>query len=495
MKKIVSLVLTATMVFGAIAAAHAATEVKMTGDARVYGNFFENRNFTGWNKLGTKTADTFEIWERFRLRTDFVANEAVKFRLGVKVEDTWGHGTFTAANPSTSSLAVDLAYLQFKWPGCDIEITAGLQDVNLPHSSLFYNSPVWSDKMAALIITAPLIDNTLSVLAGFGRLLDTNQSYDTSTTQRADELDSYFMALPITLDGFKITPWGLFSVGGGNADYTWKNTTDNGADSGTNFATTLLSASNYNGATGWKNNQNTYFWAGSAFEVTALDPIRFYADVMYGAGNGNDRKANKRAGWFVDAGVEYTGFTAVTPQLFAFWSTGEDNSTRNGSERMPYVRSQWGPGNSFLFDNSQTLGKGSNMYASPVGSMGIGASLKNISFIDKLTNQLTFVYMKGTNSAQALRTARLYGATTYSYLSRGGYSYVSMGKDLSENEYLMGLNLDTKYMIYENLAAVMETGWAHGSFQQSIWGRSMVRQAESNGNNAWKVAFGLTYKF
>jgi hypothetical protein len=483
------------MVFGAIAAAHAATEVKMTGDARVYGNFFENRNFTGWNKLGTKTADTFEIWERFRLRADFVANEAVKFRLGVKVEDTWGHGTFTAANPSTSSLAVDLAYLQFKWPGCDIEVTAGLQDVNLPHSSMFYNSPVWSDKMTALIVTAPLIDNTLSVLAGFGRLLDTNQSYDTSTTQRADELDSYFMALPLTLDGFKVTPWGLFSVGGGNADYTWKNTTDTGADSGTTFANTLLSASNYNGATGWKNNQNIYFWAGSAFEVTALDPIRFYADVMYGTGNGNERKANKRAGWFVDAGVEYTGFTAVTPQLFAFWSTGEDNSTRNGSERMPYVRSQWGPGNSFLFDSSQTLGKGSNMYASPVGSMGIGASLKDISFIDKLTNQLTFVYMKGTNSAQALRMARLYGATTYSYLSRGGYSYVSMGKDLSENEYLMGLNLDTKYMIYENLAAVMETGWAHGSFQQSIWGRSMVRQAESNGNNAWKVAFGLTYKF
>jgi hypothetical protein len=70
-----------------------------------------------------------------------------------------------------------------------------------------------------------------------------------------------------------------------------------------------------------------------------------------------------------------------------------------------------------------------------------------------------------------------------------------MGHDLTTNEYLMGLNLDTKYMIYENLAAVMETGWAHGQFQESVWGHRMVSQADSLGNNAWKVAFGLTYKF
>ncbi|MEA4856383.1 MAG: hypothetical protein VB132_08240, partial [Solidesulfovibrio sp.] len=150
MKRLGCLALAAGMVLGALGAAQAATEVKMTGDARVYGNFFENRNYTGWNKTGTKTEDTFEIWERFRLRTDFVANEAVKFRLGVKVEDTWGHGTLTAANPdAATSLQVDLAYLQFKVPNCtDIEVTAGLQDVNLPQSGLFYNSPVWSDKMA-----------------------------------------------------------------------------------------------------------------------------------------------------------------------------------------------------------------------------------------------------------------------------------------------------------------------------------------------------------
>ncbi len=489
MKTMKSLALTAALILGATTLAHAATEVKMTGDARVYGNFFDGRNFTGWNKNGTKTEDNFEIWERFRLRSDFVANEGVKFRLGIKVEDTWGHGTFTAANPDTA-VQVDLAYLQFKYPGTDIEITAGLQDVNLPQSSLFYMNPVWSDKMAALTIQAPLIENTMSVLAGFGRLIDTNRTYDTTTTQVADELDAYFLALPITMEGFKASPWGMLSVVGRNADYSYKDTTDV-AEWGNNFNNTLMSAAssvNKTNATAlgrWKNDQNPYFWVGGAFEVTALDPVKFYADVIYGSGATGDTKAAKRQGWMVDGGVEYTGFDVVTPKAFAFWSTGEDKSTRNGSERMPYMRSYWGPGNSFLFDNSQELGKGSNMYVSPVGNYGLGASLDKISLMDNLTNRLTFVYMRGNNSAQAIRYARL-------YLSD---SYFAMGHDLTTNEYLMGLNLDTKYMIYENLAAVMETGWAHGQFQESVWGHRLVHQANSMGDNAWKMALGLTYKF
>jgi len=491
MKKLGCIALAATMVLGAIGVAHAATEVKMTGDARIYGNFFSNRNYTGWNKTGTKTEDNFEVWERFRLRSDFVANEAVKFRLGVKVEDVWGHGTFTAANPDAStSLQVDLAYLQFKIPETEVEVTAGLQDVNLPQSSMFYNSPVWSDKMAALTIKAPLIPDTLSVLTGFGRLIDTNRTYDTTTTQKADELDAYFLALPVTVEGFKATPWGMVAVAGLNADYSYKDTTDT-VDSGNSFRNTLLSAASAQNAARsgmmgrWGNSQNAYYWVGSAFEVTALDPVRFYADVIYGAGAMNDHKADKRSGWMIDAGVEYTGLDVVTPQVFAFWSTGEDKSTGDGSERMPIMRSSWGPGNSFLFDDSQELGKGSNMYASPVGNYGIGASLNNMSFIEKLTHRLTFVYMRGNNSARAIRTSRLSFAN----------DYFSMGHDLTENESLMGLNFDTKYMIYENLAAVMETGWAHGQFQQSVWGHRLAAQSRSNGDNAWKVAFGLTYKF
>ena len=42
-----------------------------------------------------------------------------------------------------------------------------------------------------------------------------------------------------------------------------------------------------------------------------------------------------------------------------------------------------------------------------------------------------------------------------------GLNYFSLGRDLTWNESLYAVNFDTKYQIYENLAAVVETGWAH----------------------------------
>jgi len=508
---------------GAFASAHAATEVKMTGDATVYGSYFSGRNFTGWNRTGTATEDNFEIWERFRLRSDFVASEAVKFRFGIKVEDTWGHGTYTAANPTagiytgssqiSSGVQVYQAYLQFKWPDTDVQFTAGLQDVTLPQSAMFNSSPVWSDNMAALTISAPIIPDTLSVLTGFGRLIDSNQTFDTTVTStyrehKADEVDAYFLALPVTLDGFKATPWGMVAVVGREgavASASLKNTSDitaegnvmaNGLVSGATFGATGA----YNGLTNgkhqlghWNNAQNPYYWVGGAFEVTAADPIRFYADVIYGAGATTDSKSAKREGWFVDAGVEYTGLDVLTPQVFAWWSTGEDKSTGNGSERMPYVRSKWGPGNSFLFDSSQEFGKGGSMNVSPVGNYGIGASLDKISLIEKLTHRLTFMYVRGNNSARALRTTNINSGSFYNGSSV--YTYVNMGRDLTENESLYGLSFDTKYMIYENLAAVLEAGWAHGNFQESVWGYRQYHHADDLGDNVWKFAVGLSYKF
>ena len=138
MKVFSMLALLAALIAATASAALAETEVRMTGDARVYGVYFSGHNFTGWNdaawtsntptwtKSGTKTEDTFEIWQRLRVRTDFIANESVKFRLGIKIDNTWGTGTYTAANPDTTGILVYQAFLQFKWPGTDVQVTAGL---------------------------------------------------------------------------------------------------------------------------------------------------------------------------------------------------------------------------------------------------------------------------------------------------------------------------------------------------------------------------------
>jgi opacity protein-like surface antigen len=472
MKRIITAALLAVFALGCYATAQAAMEVKMVGDARISANFRWNKNYTGWNTAGTQTEEPLDIWERFRLRTDFVANEALKFRLGIKVEDTWGHGGFTVDN-SAVDIAVYQAFLQFKWPDTDVEITAGYQPITLPVSSIFNGSVVLDTDTAAIIISAPLIQDTLGLLVGYGRLLDTNQRYDPTTTQVPDELDAFVLALPITLDGFTIIPWSVLALAGNATNYTAPGVVDN-----------LVSAGYLLNPAGFRETQAIYWWAGSAFEVTALDPIKFYADVIYGQGAMADRSKNSRWGWFVDAAVEYTGWDVLTPQLFGWWSTGEDGSTRNGSERMPNINTAWNCGNSFLFDGGQAF-KDGFMGLNPIGSWGLGISLNDISFMENLTHRLTFAYARGTNSATALRDANM--------LLGYGNQLFSMGRDLTTNEYVLGANFDTQYMIYENLAAILETGWSHGEFETSVWSHRFTQQARDG--DAWKVAFGLQYKF
>jgi len=146
-----TLALVLAMVFGCVALASAATEVKMTGDARIHGTYFQKQNYTGWNISANKTTDEFAIWQRFRLRTDFIANEALKFRFSIRANNTpWGNGTYTVDNPA---VAIDVyqAYLQFKWPGTDVEFSIGMQDWGLPISSeaLMNANPVFGGSRSA----------------------------------------------------------------------------------------------------------------------------------------------------------------------------------------------------------------------------------------------------------------------------------------------------------------------------------------------------------
>jgi len=484
MKRIACLAVVAAVILAG-AAAYAATEVRMTGEARVWGNAWSHVNYTGWNYKATTTGDPLTIWERLRLRTDFIANEGLKFRFGIRVNNrAWGNDTFTVDNPTTA-IDVYQAYVQFKWPGSDVEFTVGLQDIDLPISGpgVLNTSPVFGGTRAAGAVVAVPVNDQFRVNGGFIRFLDTNKDFDTTTTQVADEFDGYFLTLPITLDGFKATPWAMLAVAGRSASYSTVFVGASPRYSNQSLATNLFSAASLAPGATFRNAQNVYWWAGASFAITALDPFKFYADVIYGEGNANDRSANRRGGMFFDVAAEYTGFDMLTPQLTFWYSTGEDGSTRNGSERMPSVVGSWGPSTSFLFDNNQAYGAG-NMGLNEMGSWGFAASLNKISFIQNLTHRLTFTYAQGTNSPRALRNATLLTGTG---------NYVQMGRDLAASEYVLGVNFDNQYNIYENLAAIVEAGWAHGSFQKSVWGTRLVNEAK--GGDAVKVAFGLQYRF
>jgi len=455
----------------------------MTGDARIHGTFWSKTSFTGWNGAATRTTDPFTVWQRFRLRTDFIANEALKFRLGIRANNTaWGNGTYTVDNPAVV-IDVYQAYLQFFWPGTDVEFSIGQQDVNLPLSGeLFSANPVLGgirSPMAA--VTVPLLGERLSVMAAYFRFLDTNRDMDPTTTQVPDEFDAWFLALPATLPGFQATPWAMLGLAGRDAGYAAVGT--GGAGANQTLASNLFSAGSALPPAGQREAQTPYFWVGGAFALTALDPFKFYLDAVYGEGGASDRGRNRRRGYFLDAAVEYAGFDRLTPQL-AFWmASGENGSTRDGSERMPVITSAWGPGNSLLFDCSQEFSRG-YLGVDYLGSWGLAATLDKVALARDLSARVTFTWAKGLNAPRALRQ----GVALWGY-----GNYFQMGRELAETESVAAVNLDARYDVSRNLALILESGFAHGDFDASVWGRRLVNQARSG--DVWKAALGLRYKF
>ena len=495
MKRFTAIAL-ALAIVGFAVMASAATEVKMVGDARIWGNWTSDMNYTGWNSTGTKTAQSLTIYERFRLRTDFVANEGLKFRFGIRVNNkAWGDAAATTAaagggflidNPAVN-IDVYECYLQFKWPNTEIQFTIGMQPLDLPISAdMLYGNPVlgvtWGP---AAIVNAPFTDN-FGAVAGFIRFADGNPGFEPSTTVLADRLDGYLLALPITFDGFKAVPWGVLGVMGHDAAAVAKSIGTGASPriNNQNVGNGMLSSSAYlNPAVMLRQAEQVYYWVGTTLTVTALDPFKFYGDIIYGADGTSDKKYDKRGGLWFDVAAEYTGFDMLTPQATFWYGTG-DTSAHQGSQRMPTIVDNWGPSTSFLFNTSQALAAGYAAGLNPAGSWGVAVSLDKITFVQDLKSRITFTFANGTNSNNALR---------YGNLLNGVGTYYQMGRDLSKDEYVYGVNFDNQYNIYENLAAIVETGWAHGNFETSVWTHRFTNAAK-NGDE-WKVAFGLQYKF
>ncbi|MBF0482514.1 MAG: outer membrane homotrimeric porin [Desulfovibrionaceae bacterium] len=523
MKRLICIALAAVFGLGFAAAASAETEVVMSGDARIHANIVTHENFTPWNARGmnyytgapqaaiagispgTASEENFTIWERFRLKTDFIANETLMFRLGIRVNNVaWG-ASLAVDNPPVA-IDVNQAYLKFFIPNTQAQVSAGYMPLALPQSKIFGGSLIldtqWGNtSAAAAVVDIPVVTDTFAIKAGYTRLLSGAADFyaggvgTNATTPVADAVDLFFLALPVTIDGFQAIPWASYANAGRMANWSgllggtalgptaaWGEVDSSVSMNMVSAASAKLAAtSGFNSM--WANQSNSYYWFGLPLNITALDPVNFYADVLYGAGAMDDRSQSKRSGWFIDAGVEYTGLSFMKPQLMGWWSTGENGSLNDGSERIPFARSFWNVGGSFLYSGNATAFTRNTLLCNPAGSWGLALSFKDISFVKDLTHRLTIAVVNGTNSPSWARAVASSGL---------GGIYATMGKDLTTDEWLVGVNFDHMYKIYDNLDAILELGWADVSgLRGSVWGPRNV----NNAGDAWKVAFGLRYTF
>jgi len=146
-----------------------------------------------------------------------------------------------------------------------------------------------------------------------------------------------------------------------------------------------------------------------------------------------------------------------------------------------------------------TIANANAFDASVTGTWGLALQLNDISFVQDLTHQIIVAYMAGTNSPRSMRDTRTFDVAWSPYYNNPSNIL------LTTSDHAWEIDFNTKYQIYENLAAFCEMGMFDIQRKAGPW-RQPENRSTSPGydrsiarlyhnSTAWKLLFGLQYKF
>jgi hypothetical protein len=437
MKRLTLLAAALIMVMGMAVSASAAPEVTISGNLLVNAVWQDNWDF-GDDTAGNNDPENMTIMERADLYFTVTANENLKGVLGLRSDrGEWGKQPLTDADGFGGAGAAQLnirdAYLDFMWPDTSVNVKAGFFTVGLPQQ-VGGASWVYSDRSGAVLVSAPMTDN-VSVLAGYTRLFDGNNTG--ADHQDQTQIDAWLAALPMTFEGWSMSPYVLY------------------APYGDNYGDAIVGA----------DGDITQYWIGTDWSVSMLDPFILKGDIIYGKTD-TDINGAEQSGWMFDLGLEYKGFDFMNTEAYFVYASGEDDDNSE-SESMPVLSDDWAVGSFFFGGGSIT---GDDIGNATAGLWILGVSLTDIqSFTEGLTHDVHALYVGGLNDEDA-----------------AGLNY---GRDLKENDSLVELDFNTAYKIYDELTLYNQIGYMHLDAKEDDWA------ADQDGGDAFKFAMGVVYQF
>lgn len=434
MKRVLIISLVAAFVMGLIGLAGAA-DLKVKGEWKFELAVVDNPDFTAGDVDGM-SEDDFLAAQRARLYSQYVASESLKGVLGLEIGDSaWGvAGGGADLGADDKVIEVKHSYIQFVAPDTDLTFIVGVQGLALP--AAVAGNPVFDKDVPAIVGSVPFGD-AVSMAMFWTRLVEDGDNVG-GDSPLADEIDALGLILPVAADGYTITPYFMYAL------------------LGEDVADAVGGLNGYGAADGERN----AYWLGAAFTLDMFDPFVFVADAIFGSSTAGEDAA-ERTGYWAAMEIDYK-MDIFTPALAFWYSSGDDDDATNGSEMLPIVGGTFGP-TTFLTDGSSlghVWGRDSAILTdSGVGSMGFGIFLKSITFMEGLSHDFRFAYVMGTSDKDA-------------------------GAAFDEEDTVWEINFDTNYQLYENLAAIVELGYASPDFDDN-----------SDTEEALKMAVGLKYKF
>ena len=499
MKKLMTLALAAAMMMGVATGANA-IDFKAKGqwimdfNYGMHGNFSESK---AKNNSGFKNEDEFEARQRVRLQLDAVASEALSGTVFFEIGDqVWGDNDNGGALGADGKVVeLKRAYIDWMVPQTDLKVRMGIQGIALP-SFTTNASQIMDDDVAAISLNYQFNEN-VGLTAFWARPYNDNAGYKSSDAGSTkgwdnymDNMDMFAVLLPLTFDGVKVTPWVMYAaMGPGMFDNFAK-------EPGNAWGRASAGLQSGFQGTDWNDSYGNAFWAGVTGEVTYWDPFRIAWDVNYGSASYEDQKMN-REGWLASLLLEYK-LDWGTPGLYGWYSTGDDNNPRNGSERMPVVSANGNNGfSNFAFNGNPYIAREGVLGTNMTGTWGIGARLKDVSFLEDLKHTLRVNFMGGTNAPKMAkyvsRTSFKAPATVAQYATAYDPMY------LTTDDNALEIGLTNTYKMYDNFTVMLDAAyvalWLDDS--RSTWGKNPGRSTLGGDGvyDAWNVNLSFVYSF
>ena len=509
MKKLMTLALAAAMMMGVATGANA-IDFKAKGqwimdfNYGMHGNFGESKAAanSGYSRNGNHE-DEFEATQRVRLQLDAVASEALSGTVFFEIGDqVWGDNDNGGALGADGKVVeLKRAYIDWMVPQTDLKVRMGIQGIALP-SFTTNASQIMDDDVAAISLNYQFNEN-VGLTAFWARPYNDNAGYkssDTDATKRdnyMDNMDMFAVLLPLTFDGVKVTPWVMYAaMGPGMYDLNDKGKLVSYGNAWGRAGAGMVSG--FHGSDKWDTYGNA-FWAGVTGEVTLWDPFRIAWDVNYGSAAYEDQKLN-REGWLASLLLEYK-LDWGTPGLYGWYGSGDDSNPKNGSERMPVVSAS---GNNdfsnFAFSGNPYIAREKALGSTMVGTWGIGARLKDVSFLEDLKHTLRVNFMGGTNAPKMAK----YMQDGYHAGEKRGVESINAATAydpiyLTTEDYALEIGLTNTYKMYDNFTVMLDAAyvalWLDDS--TSTWGKNPGRSALGGDGvyDAWNVNLSFVYSF
>lgn len=507
---------------GQVLDAHA-VEIKAKGSWQLGFDYIDGGNFMGKNRAGKNMVgqqwapmhqqrDNFEAVQRLFLQMQVVASEALSGTVFFEVgEQRWGMAAQGGALGTDGTMVkVKHAYMDWLVPKTKLKLRMGLQGIRLPGFAL--ESPVFDDDVAG-IVASYTFNEHVGLTALWMRPY--NDVFTGTPTNYMDNMDLFGLILPVKMPGVSVTPWVVggamgpnvmpFSASAANRAITWPqgNPSSGQALSGLTVRDGLFPAAFSTGRPISRISPSNYadlFWGGISFDVTAADPWRFAADFIYGQVQ-HDQQYLKRQGWFGMFLTEYKA-SLGTPGIYGWYFSGDDANPHNGSERLPYISTASNLGNalsSFGYRGNAIMTGGKGVLgANPNGTWGVGARVKNLTFMEKLSHTLRVNVFGGTNDPAMAEyiTGRRASDDAGRSVYRNTTDFNSFGTYLTRNDMGIEVNIDSTYKIYDNLRAILELGYIHLWLDEGTWGKTSVSGPTNlNYKDAWKASLIFIYDF